>query len=125
MEHIYTKKAPKPIGPYSQAVKIGNLVYTSGQIGINVESGNLEDGIANQTYRAINNISEILHSCGSSLDNVIKTTVFVKDIKDFNIINEIYAKFFTNKPARSLVEVSCLPKNSLIEIEVVAFINKK
>ena len=121
MKTIKTKKAPMAIGPYSQAIAIGNIVYTSGQIAINPETNEMvEDDIVMQTHQVIKNISNILNEAGSSLDNVIKTTVFVKNIGDFSKINEIYAGYFINCPARSLVEVSNLPKNALIEIEVIA-----
>lgn len=121
MKRIETNKAPKAIGPYSQAIVINDLVYTSGQIAINPETNEMvENDIVKQTYQVINNIKNILVEAGTNLDNVIKTTVFVKDICDFPKINEIYANFFKECPARSLVEVSSLPKNALIEIEAIA-----
>lgn len=123
MKYISTKNAPQAIGPYSQGVIVDNMIYTSGQIAINPTTGAMvEDDIARQTHQAIKNLEQILLSSNSSLDNVVKTTVFVKDINDFGIINEIYASYFKNKPARSLVEVSNLPKNALIEIEAIAVI---
>lgn len=123
MKYIETNKAPKAIGPYSQGIVLGNMIYTSGQIPINPETGNIEsDDIISQTHQAIKNLENILLAASSSLDNVVKTIVFVKNIKDFTTINEIYATYFKNKPARSLVEVSALPKGALIEIEAVALI---
>lgn len=123
MEKIVTNKAPKAIGPYSQGMIVGNMVYTSGQIPINPETGEMVDNdIVKQTHQAINNLSNVLLAAGSNLDNVIKTTVFVKNISDFSTINEIYATYFKNSPARSLVEVAALPKNALIEIECIAII---
>ncbi|MGM9969289.1 MAG: RidA family protein [Anaeroplasma sp.] len=121
MKRIETNKAPKAIGPYSQAIVVGNILYTSGQIAINPENNEIiEADIVAQTHQVIKNISSILASAGTSLDNVIKTTVFVKNIKDFSKINEIYGQYFKGCPARSLVEVSSLPKNALIEIEAIA-----
>ncbi|MBQ9124698.1 MAG: RidA family protein [Acholeplasmatales bacterium] len=121
MKKIDTNKAPKAIGPYSQAIVINNIIYTSGQLGINPETGLFAGNkIEDQTHQAIKNIIAILEEANTSIENVIKTTVFVKDINDFGKINEIYAKYFINSPARSLVEVSRLPKDGLIEIEAVA-----
>lgn len=123
MEKIVTNKAPKAIGPYSQGMIVGNMVYTSGQIPINPETGEMvDDDIIKQTHQAINNLSNVLLAAGSSLDDVVKTTVFVKNISDFSSINEIYALYFKNNPSRSLVEVAALPKNALIEIECIAII---
>lgn len=123
MEKIVTDKAPKAIGPYSQGMIVGNMIYTSGQIPINPETGEMVDNdIIKQTHQAISNLSNVLLAAGSSLDNVVKTTVFVKNISDFSTINEIYATYFKNNPARSLVEVKALPKNALIEIECIAVI---
>lgn len=121
MDFITTKKAPQAIGPYSQGIVVGNMIYTSGQIPIQPDTLDMvENDIIKQTHQAILNLEQVLLAGGSSLDKVIKTTVFVKDIKDFTKINEIYATYFKNKPARSLVEVSNLPKNALIEIEAIA-----
>ena len=123
MQKIATNKAPKAIGPYSQGIIVGNMIYTSGQIPINPETGEMvEKNIVKQTHQAINNLSNVLIEGGGCLDNVVKTTVFVKDINDFSTINEIYATYFKNNPARSLVEVSKLPKDALIEIECIALI---
>lgn len=121
-EVITTKKAPQAIGPYSQAIVINNIVYTSGQIAIQPETGVITaNDIEGQTKQVCQNISEILKSAGSNLDNVIKTTVFIKNMADFAKVNEIYATYFKTNPARSCVEVSKLPKDALIEIEVIAY----
>ena len=119
MEKIFTDKAPEAVGPYSQAIKVDGLVFTSGQLGID-KDGVFGDGIKAQTVNAIRNTEAILKAAGSGLDEVIKTTCYLKDIKDFAVFNEVYAEFFTNKPARSLIEAAALPKGSLIEIDVVA-----
>lgn len=121
MKKIQTENAPKAIGPYSQAIEVGNFIYTSGQIPIDPLTGNLaEGGIEVQTERVIKNLTAVLNAAGSSLDSVVKTTCFLKDINDFAKFNEIYAEYFTGKPARSCVEVSALPKGALLEIEVIA-----
>ena len=121
MKKIQTENAPKAIGPYSQAIEAGDFIYTSGQIPIDPLTGNLvEGGIEEQTKRVIKNLTAVLNAADSSLDNVVKTTCFLKDINDFAKFNEIYAEFFTGKPARSCVEVSALPKGALLEIEVIA-----
>ena len=121
MEKIYTKNAPEAIGPYSQAVKVGNLVFTSGQIPINPESGNIEAvGIEAQTEQVMKNLKAVLEAAGSSLEDAIKTTCFLSDMADFAAFNGVYAKYFTEKPARSCVAVKTLPKNVLVEVEVIA-----
>lgn len=120
MKIVETKNAPKALGPYSQAIISNNLVYTSGQLGINPLTNTLEEGIELQANQAFKNISEILKVAGSSLDKVIKTTLFLSDLANFTIVNEIYAKYFTSNPARSCVEVKKLPKDALLEIEVIA-----
>ncbi|ADD02703.1 endoribonuclease L-PSP [Thermoanaerobacter italicus Ab9] len=119
---INTDAAPKAIGPYSQAIMIDGFLYTSGQIAIDPATGELvEGGIEAQTERVLENIKAILKAAGMDFNNVIKTTVFVTNIRDFAKINEIYGKYFKdNPPVRSLVEVKSLPKGALIEIEVVA-----
>ena len=120
-EKIYTKNAPDAIGPYSQAVKVGNLLFTSGQIAINPASGNVEaQDIEGQTHQVCKNLSAVLEAAGSSFDKVIKTTCFLSDISMFATFNEIYGSYFTSKPARSCVEVSRLPKGVLVEVEVIA-----
>ena len=122
-EIIATDKAPAAIGPYSQAVKVGNLLFTSGMIPINPETNTLvEGGIEVQAEQAFKNIKNLLEAAGSSVDKVVKTVVFIKDMNDFAKVNEIYAKYFTdNYPARSCVEVARLPKDVLIEIEAIAY----
>lgn len=125
-EIISTKKAPAAIGPYSQAVVVGNMIYTSGMIPIIPETGELEAGdITAQARQAISNLIALLEEAGSDAQSVVKTTVFIKDMSDFAKVNEVYATFFTDQyPARSCVEVARLPKDVLIEIEAVAIINK-
>lgn len=123
MKHIIqTKNAPEAIGPYSQAVFFGNLVITSGQLPINPETGTFPEGITDQTRQSLNNVKAILEEVGLTMDSVVKTTVFLKDMKDFVAMNNVYAEFFTegNYPARSAIEVSRLPKDALVEIEVIA-----
>ena len=121
-EIIATDKAPAAIGPYSQAVKVGNLLFTSGMIPIDPATNTLvEGGIEVQAERALQNVKNLLEASGSSLDKVVKTVVFIKDMNDFVKVNEIYAKYFTeNYPARSCVEVARLPKDVLIEMEAIA-----
>ncbi len=119
---ISTPKAPAAIGPYSQAIQVGNLIYTSGQIPIDLATGQLvEGGIKEQTRQSLNNIQAILQEAGLTMASVVKTTVFMADMADFADMNSIYAEFFTEPyPARSAVAVKTLPKNALVEIEVVA-----
>ncbi len=123
-EIISTTKAPAAIGPYSQAITIHNLVYTSGVIPINPADGTVvEGGIKEQANRVLTNLAALLESCGSSLDKVVKTTVFIKDMNDFAALNEVYATYFTKDfPARSCVEVASLPKDVLVEIEAIALL---
>lgn len=120
---ISTDKAPKAIGPYSQAIEFNNMIYTSGVIPVNPETNELVNGsIEEQAEQAIKNLATLLIEAGSSVDNVIKTTVFIKDMNDFAKVNEIYASYFTKDcPARSCVEVARLPKDVLIEIEAIAY----
>ena len=123
MKHqvIHTDKAPKAIGPYSQGIIVGDFVYTSGQIPINPKTGIMETDIKLATKQSMENIKAILEEVGTSLENVIKTTIFLKDLNDFNVVNEVYATYFKeNNPARSCVEVSKLPKDAVIEIEAIA-----
>jgi len=118
---IATDKAPAAIGPYSQAMVTGNLVFTSGQIPINPESGNIEAvGIKEQTEQVMKNLGAVLAAAGSSYERAVKTTCFLADIADFAAFNEVYAKYFTGKPARSCVAVKDLPKGALVEVEVIA-----
>ena len=112
---IVTEKAPQAFGPYSQAVVTGNMVYTSGQIAINPKTGNVEtDTIQAQTEQVCENIKELLLASGSSLDNVVKTTCFLRNMEDFGAFNQVYEKYFVSKPARSCVAVRELPKNVLV-----------
>lgn len=121
MNKIQTNNAPAAIGPYSQGMCTGNLIFTSGQIGINPASGNIEAAdITGQTEQVIKNLKAVLEAADSSLEKVIKTTCFLKNISDFAVFNSVYEKYFTEKPARSCVEVAALPKNALVEIEVIA-----
>lgn len=120
-EKIYTEKAPAAIGPYSQAVKIGERLLSSGQIPINPATGNIEAAdIQAQAAQVCENLKAVLEAAGSSLDKVLKTTCFLKDINDFAAFNEVYARYFTEKPARSCVGGLQLPKGALVEIEVIA-----
>ncbi|MBQ8914119.1 MAG: RidA family protein [Lachnospiraceae bacterium] len=121
---ISTPKAPAAIGPYSQAIVVDKMVFTSGMIPIIPETGELETGdVKAQARQAIKNLVTLLSESGSSAENVVKTTVFIKDMNDFAAINEVYAEFFTeNFPARSCVEVARLPKDVLVEIEAVALL---
>lgn len=120
MKVIATEKAPGAIGPYSQGFIAGGFVYTSGQIPVNPADGTVPDGIAAQTEQSCKNVGAILDAAGSGYDKVIKTTCFLADIADFAAFNEVYAKYFTSKPARSCVAVKDLPKGVLCEIEAVA-----
>ena len=118
---VETKKAPAAIGPYSQAVVVGNLIFTSGQIPLNPETGVLEGrDIAEQTHRVCKNLDAVLTAAGGSLQSVVKTVCFLANMSDFAAFNEVYAQYFTEKPARSCVAVKDLPKGALVEVEVVA-----
>ena len=121
-EVINTKAAPAAIGPYSQAIKVGNLVYTSGQIPIDPTTGSfVEGGIKEQTHQSLTNVKAVLEEAGLTMANVIKTTVFMADMNDFADMNSVYGEFFAEPyPARSAVAVKTLPKGALVEIEVVA-----
>jgi len=121
---ISTDKAPQAIGPYSAAVRAGNFIYTAGQIGIDPASGQVvSGGIEAETRQALTNLKHILEAAGASLDNVVKTTVFLRDINDFAAMNAVYAEFFTaNYPARSAVQAAALPKGVAVEIEAVAYV---
>lgn len=121
MEKIYTKNAPDAIGPYSQAVVVNGLVVTSGQIAINPASGNVEAAtIEAQTEQVCTNLKNVLEASGSSLEKAVKTVCFLKDMNDFAAFNAVYGKYFTEKPARSCVAVKQLPKDVLVEVEVIA-----
>lgn len=119
---ISTTNAPAAIGPYSQGVRVGNLLYTSGQLALDPATGNfVEGGIAEQTRQALTNVKAILNEAGTNMGSVIKTTVFLKDMDDFAAMNAVYAEFFSEPyPARSAVQVAKLPKDGLVEIEVIA-----
>ena len=121
MEKVYTKNAPDAIGPYSQAVKVNGLVFTSGQIAINPATGNVEaQGIEAQTEQVCENLKNVLEAAGSSLEKAVKTVCFLADMSDFAAFNAVYGKYFTSKPARSCVAVKTLPKNVSVEVEVIA-----
>ena len=121
MNYIATENAPAAIGPYSQAVVTGNLIFTSGQIALDPATGNVvEGGIKEQTEQIMKNLGAVLIAAGSSYDKAVKTTCFLADIADFAAFNEIYGKYFTSKPARSCVAVRDLPKGVLAEVEVIA-----
>ena len=118
---IHTENAPAAVGPYSQAIRTGNLLMTSGQLGLDPETGILPEGVEAQAEQALKNVGAILEAAGFARTDVVKTTVFIRNMGDFGKVNEIYAAFFgDHKPARSCVEVSALPKNGLVEIEVTA-----
>ena len=121
MKKIYTENAPAAIGPYSQAIVHGDLVFTSGQIPINPKTGNVDaEGIVAHTEQVMKNLDAVLTAAGSSFEKAIKTTCFLSDMADFAAFNEVYAKYFTEKPARSCVAVKTLPKGVLVEVEVIA-----
>jgi 2-iminobutanoate/2-iminopropanoate deaminase len=118
---VQTNQAPAAIGPYSQAIVTGNLVFTSGQIPLNPETGVLEgNNITEQAHQVCKNLEAVLSAAGSSLTQAVKTVCFLSDMNDFSAFNEVYAQYFTEKPARSCVAVKDLPKGALVEVEVVA-----
>ena len=117
---ISTTNAPGAIGPYSQGWTVGDLVYTSGQIPVDPATGVVPEGIAAQTEQSCKNVAAIMEAAGVTMDNVVKTTCFLADIADFTAFNEVYAKYFTSKPARSCVAVKDLPKGVLCEVEAIA-----
>jgi 2-iminobutanoate/2-iminopropanoate deaminase len=120
-EIIQTAKAPKAIGPYSQAVKVGHLLFTSGQLGMDPNSGEFPATVQEQAKQSLENVKAIVEEAGGNMSQVVKTTVFLKDMNDFLAVNEIYSQFFAEPyPARSAVEVARLPKDALVEIEVIA-----
>lgn len=120
MKLVNTDKAPAAIGPYSQGFEVNGFVFTSGQIPVNPETGEAPEGIEAQAEQSCKNVAAILEAAGTGLDKVIKTTCFLADMGDFAKFNEVYAKYFTEKPARSCVAVKTLPKNLLCEIEAIA-----
>jgi 2-iminobutanoate/2-iminopropanoate deaminase len=121
IKKVYTSAAPEAIGPYSQAIICGNMLFTSGQIPINPASGDVDaEDINGQTTQVMKNIAAVLAEAGTSFDKVVKTTCFLSDMANFAAFNAIYAEYFTSKPARSCVAVKTLPKNVLVEVEVIA-----
>ena len=121
MKYIHTDNAPQAIGPYSQATVVGNLVFTSGQIAINPENGNIEaQTIEEQTEQVCKNLTEVLKAAGTDITRVVKTVCFLSDMDNFAKFNDVYGKYFTGKPARSCVAVKTLPKNVLVEVDVIA-----
>ena len=120
MNVIATDKAPGAIGPYSQAYEVNGFVYTSGQIPVNPATGEVAEGIAAQAEQSCKNVGAILEAAGTGFDKVFKTTCFLANMEDFAAFNEVYAQYFTEKPARSCVAVKTLPKNVLCEVEVIA-----
>lgn len=121
LKTIYTPKAPAAIGPYSQAVVCGDMLFTSGQIPVNPETGEIAgETISEQAEQVMKNIGAVLEKAGTNFENAVKTTCFLADMGDFQVFNEVYAKYFVNKPARSCVAVKTLPKNVLCEVEVIA-----
>ena len=123
LKKVHTDNAPQAIGPYSQAVICGNMLYTSGQIAINPASGEVEaNDIEGQTTQVMKNLAAVLAEAGTSFDNVVKTTCFLKDMGDFAAFNKIYGETFTSKPARSCVAAKTLPKDVLVEVEVISVI---
>lgn len=120
---LHTEKAPAAIGPYAQGWKVGDMVYTSGQLGIDMETGKLTEGVEAQARASMCNVGEILKAAGASYGDVVKTTIFVKDLADFKTVNTVYAEFFDGVyPARSCVQVAALPMGGLVEIEAVAMV---
>ena len=120
-QKVHTEKAPAAIGPYSQAIVAGNLVFTSGQIPLNPATGQMEgSNITEQTHRVCQNLQAVLEAAGASLQSAVKTVCFLRDMADFAAFNEVYAQYFTEKPARSCVAVKDLPKGALVEVEVGA-----
>jgi len=120
MKALQTDQAPAAVGPYSQAILTDSLIFLSGQIGIAPETGALAEGIEAQSEQAIRNLGEILRFAGLDYGSVVKTTCFLKDIADFSVFNGIYERYFTGKPARSLIQAAALPKGALVEIEAIA-----
>ena len=123
MQKVHTSNAPEAIGPYSQAVKFGNMVFTSGQIALTPNGEFLDADIKVQTKQVCENLKAVLSAAGSDIKNVIKTTIFLADMNDFAAVNEVYGEYFSHKPARSTVAVKELPKGAKVEIETVAIIS--
>ena len=121
MKKIFTEKAPAAVGPYSQAIEVNGMLYTSGQIPLDPATGTIVGGnVTEQAEQVMKNLKAVLEAAGTSTDNVVKTLCFLTDMGDFAAFNEVYGRYFTEKPARSCVEVSALPKGALCEVEVVA-----
>ena len=120
MQKIYTRNAPEAIGPYSQAIKVGNMIFTSGQIALTANGEFLDEDVKTQTKQVCENLKAVLNEAGAKIENVVKTTIFLSDINDFNDVNEVYGKYFSHKPARSTVAVKELPKGAKVEIECIA-----
>ena len=121
LKKVYTSNAPEAIGPYSQAIICGNMLFTSGQVPINPATGNVEtEGITDQATQVMKNLAAVLAEAGTTFEKVVKTTCFLADMNDFAAFNTVYAEYFTSKPARSCVAVKTLPKNVLCEVEVIA-----
>lgn len=125
MKHINTDQAPQAIGPYSQAIVANGFVFCSGQVGKNPKTNELQEGIEKQTKQTIENLAVVLKEAGTGIENVVKTTIYLKNVDDFKTVNEIYATYFTHKPARATVEVAKLPQGALIEIDAIALAEKK
>lgn len=121
LKKVYTSNAPEAIGPYSQAIICGNMLFTSGQVPINPATGEIEAvGITDQATQVMKNLAAVLAEAGTTFDKVVKTTCFLSDMGDFAAFNAVYAEYFTSKPARSCVAVKTLPRNVLVEVEVIA-----
>ena len=121
LKKVYTSNAPEAIGPYSQAIICGNMLFTSGQVPINPATGNVEtEGITDQATQVMKNLAAVLEEAGTTFEKVVKTTCFLSDMADFAAFNAVYAEYFTSKPARSCVAVKTLPRNVLCEVEVIA-----
>ena len=122
MEKIHTSNAPEAIGPYSQAIKVGNMIFTSGQIALTPNGEFLDGDVKTQTRQVCENLKAVLQAAGADISNVVKTTIFLADINDFGAFNEVYGEYFSHKPARSTVAVKDLPKGAKVEIECIAIL---
>jgi len=122
MQKIYTKNAPEAIGPYSQAIKVGNIIFTSGQIALTPNGEFLDADVKTQTKQVCENLKAVLEAAGAKIENVVKTTIFLDDINNFAAVNEVYGEYFSHKPARSTVAVKELPKGAKVEIECIAVV---
>ena len=121
MRTIHSEFAPQPIGPYSQGIEVDGFIFLSGQVGLNPKTGELLNGLVEQTDQVMENISSLLKSASLSFSHIVKSTVYLKDIKDFSEFNKTYTKYFKeNPPARTTIEVSALPRNALVEIDIIA-----